>query len=63
LTIELLPEGLWEVVEPFISVVKAKPKGGRPRLEERHVSRALYSSCAVGFLGRCYRKSWAVALE
>ena len=33
--IELLPDGLWQVVEPLIPVVKAKAKGGRPRLADR----------------------------
>jgi len=33
MAIELLPEGLWELVKPFIP--KAKLKGGRPRLADR----------------------------
>jgi hypothetical protein len=28
MAIELLPEGLWELVEPFIPVAKASPRAG-----------------------------------
>ena len=35
MAIELLPDGLWKLVEPFIPVAKARPNGGRPRLAER----------------------------
>jgi hypothetical protein len=51
MAIELLPEGSWGLIEPFIPVAKAKLKGGRPRLADRALSHPHNSSCVVGFLG------------
>ncbi len=31
----LLPEGLWDLVTPFLPVPVLKPQGGRPRLSDR----------------------------
>ena len=38
MAIELLPEGLWELVEPFIPVAKAKTQGRNPALSRQGMS-------------------------
>jgi transposase len=31
----LIPDGLWDLIEPLLPIPKPKPRGGRPRLSDR----------------------------
>jgi hypothetical protein len=56
----LVPDILWEVIEPLVPLPKPKQQGGRPRIPEC-ASMASCLSFAVAYLGRCCRRNWAVA--
>lgn len=42
MTVTLVPNGLWDVIEPLLPLPKPKPQGGRPRLPDR--------ACLAGIL-------------
>ena len=37
----LVPDGLWDVIEPLLPLPKSKPQGGRPRLPDRACLRGI----------------------
>jgi len=53
----LLPDALWNLIEPLLPTPASKPQGGRPPCQTARASRVFCSYCAAGFLGGCYRKN------
>ena len=51
MAVELLPDQLWELIEPFIPGARPNSKGGRPRLAEKDVCGGMYSFCVVDTVG------------
>jgi transposase len=35
MAVALLPDALWDLVEPFLAIPPRRPKGGRPRVSDR----------------------------
>jgi hypothetical protein len=56
----LLPDALWNLIQPLLPAVPLRPKGGRPRLPIVLVSPAFCSSFAAGYPGRCCLRNCAV---
>ena len=63
---ELVTDELWEVIEPLLPKEPPKPKGGRPRIDDRAVLTGIL--CILFVLksgippGRCCPRRWAAAL-
>jgi len=57
---ELVSDELWEIVEPLLPEEPPKPKGGRPRLEERAaLTGILFVLLRAPYLGKCFLNRWA----
>ena len=59
---ELVTDELWEVIEPLLPEVPAKPKGGRPRIDGRRALTGIIFVLKSGIPGRCCPRRWAAAL-
>ena len=60
---ELVTDELWEVIEPLLPKEPPKPKGGRPRIDDRAVLTGILFVLKSGIPpGRCCLRRWAAAL-
>ena len=57
----LLDDALWELIEPVLPPDVAKPKGGRPSLDNRRVLTGIVFVLKTGIPGSICRKSWGAA--
>jgi hypothetical protein len=58
----LVPDEVWDAIQPLLPAKPPHPKGGRPWIEDRAVLAGSSMCCGPGSPGGCSpRRSWAVA--
>ena len=57
----LVPDDLWEAIEPLLPKEPPKPKGGRPRVPDRAALGGIVFVLRTGCPGGCCRRNWAAA--
>jgi transposase len=55
----LLPDPLWELIQPLLPSTPIRSMGGRPRLSDRACLAGILSFFAAEYLGKCSLKNWA----
>ena len=57
----VLDDALWSLIEPQLPPSVARPKGGRPPLDNRKVLIGIIVVLKTGIPGSICRKSWGAA--
>ena len=57
----LVPDVLWNLIEPLLPVPSPKPRGGRPRLKDRECLAGIIFVLRSGVPCACCRKNWVAA--
>ena len=55
----LVSDELWEILEPLLTAEPPKPKGGRPRVDDRAALGGIVFVLKSGIPGRCSPRRWA----
>ena len=48
-----IPDELWERLQPLLPPAMPKPKGGRPRLDDRQALEAIFGRAVYGLSVEC----------
>jgi transposase len=58
----LLPDALWDLIEPLLPASARRPNGGRLRVSDRTCLTGILFVLRSGIRGGCYRRDWAPGL-